>query len=327
MSIGVSWSELDKFRAVSIGGSLYFTELLLLYPTDVVRTRLQVATSPESARLVHGIVHISKEVIRDHGARGFYRGFWLSTLGAFPGYTCHVGVYVSLKEQLQKMRDNFAGEPPRNYSSDGHTWWVPLAAGAVADGASKIFATPVDVVAQRLQLYDPRYRTGMEGFRRIMHEEGVRGLYRGMVPAIARDAPLSALWWATYEGCKRVLSKYDEGRNAQNSILPGWRSQFSAGFVAQAVNQIVGNPMDVVITRIQTQRTSPGVEGFFGVLRDMIKTEGMLSLTRGLGPKILVNSPVAAFSSLSYELVLHLSKKSPNNLDGLNPEESQMARY
>jgi len=311
MSIGVSWSELDKFRAVSIGGSLYFAELLLLYPTDVVRTRLQVATSPESARLLSGVGYVVREVMRDHGTRGFYRGFWLSTLGAFPGYACHVGVYVSLKERLQKMRDSFAGEAPRNYSSDGHTWWVPLVAGAVADGSSKLFATPVDVVAQRLQLYDPRYRTGMEGFRRIVLEEGIRGLYTGLVPAIARDAPLSALWWATYEGCKRVLSHYDKPN--ENSILPGWRAQLGAGFAAQAVNQIAGNPMDVVITRIQTQRTAPGVEGFFGVLREMVRTEGMLSLSRGLGPKILVNSPVAAFSSLSYELVLHLSRKSPTS--------------
>lgn len=81
-----------------------------------------------------------------------------------------------------------------------------LIAGSSAGAAAAVVTTPFDVVKTRLQVGDVRVRqTGMAVLRRVVQQEGLRGLFRGWVPRAARTAPACAVVVASYEVLKLLL--------------------------------------------------------------------------------------------------------------------------
>jgi hypothetical protein len=164
----------------------------------------------------------------------------------------------------------------------------------------------------------------------IAQTEGLRGFFRGFLPSMVNEVPLAGVWWMVYESTKARLSKSEMLRAksgpspwfpAKMEAIPdGWASQLVAGFTAQVACLTVGNPVETVVTRLQTNQT--GLEpseatleagkrkpaSFAATMRNMIRQEGLRAFTRGLGPKILMTAPISAISSLTYEIVLHLSK-------------------
>ena len=64
--------------------------------------------------------------------------------------------------------------------------------GLSAAMAAQLVWTPVDVVTQRLMVAngaDARYVNGVDMFRKIVRNDGVRGLYRGFGISILTNAP------------------------------------------------------------------------------------------------------------------------------------------
>lgn len=56
------------------------------------------------------------------------------------------------------------------------------------------------------------YKTGLLGtFRRIIHTEGLRGLYRGILPEYYKVVPSVGIVFMTYEMMKKLLSNCPEG--------------------------------------------------------------------------------------------------------------------
>ena len=60
--------KLSMWKVVVAGGTAGVSELGIMYPTDVIKTRMQVATTKES------FGSIFRTIMRTQGVRGFYRG-------------------------------------------------------------------------------------------------------------------------------------------------------------------------------------------------------------------------------------------------------------
>jgi solute carrier family 25 carnitine/acylcarnitine transporter 20/29 len=48
----------------------------------------------------------------------------------------------------------------------------------------------------------------MDVLRKLLHEEGPRGLYRGWLPVMMRAFPANAFCFLGYEGTMKVLNDY-----------------------------------------------------------------------------------------------------------------------
>jgi hypothetical protein len=84
----------------------------------------------------------------------------------------------------------------------------------------------------------------------------------------------------------------------------------AAGFLAGGTAALVSNPLDVVKTRIQTQRGKPAALAFFRGLQEVVRQEGLRkSLFRGLAPKVVSTAPLGMLSSIVYEGILFMSRK------------------
>ena len=102
---------------------------------------------------------------------------------------------------------------------------IPMVAGFFADVAAAPLWIPMEVVTSRLQIQGPgvvKYDSARHAFSHILHNEGYRGLFRGMGTQIFAFGPASALWWATYEASEAYLKAHFGALAAKRRAPPAW---------------------------------------------------------------------------------------------------------
>ncbi|KAJ2908254.1 mitochondrial aspartate-glutamate transporter agc1, partial [Coemansia aciculifera] len=142
-----------------------------------------------------------------------------------------------------------------------------LGNGAVAGitGVSIVF--PLDMVKTRLQNQKPvngrlPYAGGIDCFRQIVRQEGVRGLYRGLVPNLAGVTPEKAIKLAANDIMRGILA---ERIGTSPDRLPVAYGAL-AGATAGLCQFVATNPMEIV--KIHMQVGGPGVSAL-GVVRNL----------------------------------------------------------
>ena len=165
----------------------------VMTPADVVKQRLQLAHSPYA-----GVWDCTKRMLREEGARPFFRSYGTTLIMNVPYTAIHFSTYESAKLIL-RLDDGEEGI------------WTQMTAGAMAGGAAASITTPFDVVKTRLQTegVQSRAQYGTKGafsvMRHIIETEGVSALTRGMMPRVMYHVPAAAICFTTYEICKHQL--------------------------------------------------------------------------------------------------------------------------
>jgi solute carrier family 25 carnitine/acylcarnitine transporter 20/29 len=84
-----------------------------------------------------------------------------------------------------------------------------LLAGGLGGTAFWLGCYPLDVIKSKLQVdsySSPRYRGILDCGRQVVAAEGMKGLFRGFVPALARSFPANAVCFAVYEATKSLVN-------------------------------------------------------------------------------------------------------------------------
>ncbi|KAI4354576.1 hypothetical protein L6164_003426 [Bauhinia variegata] len=179
------------------GGLAGITAASATYPLDLVRTRL---AAQRNAIYYRGLWHAFSTICRDEGFLGLYKGLGATLLGVGPSIAISFSVYETLRSYWQSER-------PKD-----STVMVSLACGSLSGIASSTATFPLDLVRRRMQLEGAGgracvYNTGLFGtFRHIINTEGVRGLYRGILPEYYKVVPSVGIVFMTYETLKMLLS-------------------------------------------------------------------------------------------------------------------------
>lgn len=242
-----------------------------LLPLDTCKTRLQLAGASV------GVKGIRATLLRQGGIFGLYRGCIPAVAGILPAAALYMGLYSTLKGVL-------TGRLPRKFRT---------AAIATSAGISDLCATLVRVPCERMK---QQLQAGMHSdiLACIRHRDTVRYLYSGLGAQLARDVPYAASNWVIYEKFRRA------------GASPG--ENFAVGAIAGCVAALVTNPMDVVKTRLMTQRNLAGgvsnakvYRGVGATLRRVAKEEGPAALYRGLAPRIAAKMLQSALFFAAYE--------------------------
>ncbi|GAV89961.1 Mito_carr domain-containing protein [Cephalotus follicularis] len=184
------------------GGLAGITAATATYPLDLVRTRL---TAQTNVMYYRGIFHTLQTISREEGVLGLYKGLGATLLGVGPSIAISFAVYESLRSFWQSLRPHDS------------TVLVSLACGSLSGLASSTATFPLDLVRRRKQLEGAGgrarvYTTGLLGiFRHIFQTEGLRGLYRGIVPEYYKVVPGVGICFMTYETLKMLLAEINEG--------------------------------------------------------------------------------------------------------------------
>ena len=185
--------------------------------------------------------------------------------------------------------------------------------GGVGTGAiQSIMLSPVELVKIRLQLQNvshanlhgaASYKGPVSVAKSILKTEGIKGIYRGFVITVLRDAPAHGVYFWTYE---YMREQFHPGcrKNGHESL----RTMLTAGGLAGVASWLCCYPLDVVKTRLQAQTPSSSsplkYKGILDCFRRSVKEEGYCVLWRGLGTAVarafVVNGAVFA----AYEIAL-----------------------
>ncbi|XP_019426896.1 PREDICTED: nicotinamide adenine dinucleotide transporter 1, chloroplastic-like isoform X2 [Lupinus angustifolius] len=187
------------------GAAAGFIAAAFVCPLDVIKTRLQVQGAPQLRNSnVKGslIVGTLEQIFEREGLRGMYRGLAPTVLALLPNWAVYFTIYEQFKSLLSTDESH--------HLSIG----ANVVAASGAGVATTIATNPLWVVKTRLQTQGMRpgvvpYKSTLSALRRISHEEGIRGLYSGLVPALAGISHV-AIQFPTYEKIKFYLAKQDD---------------------------------------------------------------------------------------------------------------------
>lgn len=240
----------------------------VLHPVDVVRTRLQ-----------------ARDVARNWAPGVFLKGVLPQISLAIPAGAIQFVAIEAAKERLVALFPDERWATPRL-----------LVAGAIGALAAASFRVPQEVIKQRIQadIY-PNFAVAV---RETLKADGPLGLYKGALATISRDVPWNALSLMFHGQGKRIFAsiKGYVPENEENLMVAG---------IAGAVAAVIMTPVDVVKTRLMTQRVGSAVQysGIVNTLRKIVAEEGAGTLMKGVLPRIVFLAPLAGITFSLYEAV------------------------
>eukprot|EP00850_Spirogloea_muscicola_P014748 SM000108S14192 [mRNA] locus=s108:92071:95958:+ [translate_table: standard] len=206
-------SEHASLQIVASGALAGATSSLVLYPLDVVRSRLTV----QSAQQYKGILDVFVKTARHEGIGAFYRGLRPSIIAIIPEAAITYGCFDLLKNAYKQVTNvPELGVLPA------------LACGVTSAFTGQLVAYPFELVARRFQVGATSYKNMGEAVAHIVSKEGVGGLYRGIVPASLKVIPMAIISFGVYESVKAGLalaSQIEERRCIERAALEAEKRQ------------------------------------------------------------------------------------------------------
>lgn len=286
-----------------IAGSLGGTALVYVgQPLDTIKVKMQ--TFPA---LYNNMVNC---FVKTYKADGIYKGLYAGTVPALIANITENSVlfmcYGLCQKTIQQITDTKRTEDLSILAN--------ASAGFFASFFSSIALTPTELVKCRLQaMYEVQKQMIAQGqtaqrvgpfalTSSIFRQEGVPGLFRGLVPTLVREMPGYFFFFGGYEGSREFFRK----ENQTKDDIGLWRTMIS-GANGGLVFWTITYPIDVAKSRIQVSNSN---ENMFYMLGRIFRQEGLGALYSGLAPTLVRTIPATAALFVTYEY----SKKAMHNL-------------
>lgn len=262
-------------------------ESLVGHPLDTIRVRIM---SQKFANIGGTFSQLSKGFSSYEGICSLYRGTTSELLSAALGGSILFGVNNVFKILL-RVGANEEGVTPG------------LVLAAVGTGiVDATLYKPLEVIKLRQQasMHDSSF---LQSAKEVWASGGLTALYRGMWPAVIREAIGSAAFFAAYELTKTRLC-HMTGKSvhkAGNDII------LASGGVAGFAYVLVAHPFETMAVLIQLDDAkSPQYRNLRDCFSQVVRERGVLGLYRGVTPTLIRAFPAYAAAFLGYEYTLRL---------------------
>jgi len=282
--------NLPFWKTFVAGGTAGIIEILVMYPTDVMKTRAQLSTV-KNKNMFAGMMDIT----RTEGIGALYRGIASPILAEAPKRAVKFATNEKYKELLAKPDGTLPAERA-------------FAAGALAGATEVIVNCPFEVIKVRMQAPGSPYKSTFDCFVQTFKSEGITGLYRGAEPQLWRNA----VWNGTYFGLiGTIRQQIPAPRDAtKNQVM---LYNFITGAIAGTAGSILNTPFDVVKSRMQNQKHVPGqplkYNWTFPSLITVYREEGLRALYKGLGPRLVRLGPGGGIMLVAFDKIAELLKR------------------
>lgn len=254
------------------------SEILVMYPLDVVKTRMQLQVKSASGEEAYkNMFDCLSKIVRQEGFSRLYRGISAPILMEAP------------KRATKFAANDEWGKFYRNlFGVEKMTQPLAILTGATAGATESFVVVPFELVKIRLQDKSSKY-TGMgQVVKDIVAKEGLLALYNGLEATLWRHISWNAGYFGVIFTVRDLLPK-------ANSNSEKIRNDLISGSIGGTVGTMVNTPFDVVKSRIQNTSKVAGVVPKYNWTIPSVglvyKEEGFGALYKGFFPKVLRLGP------------------------------------
>ncbi|XP_067353445.1 mitochondrial brown fat uncoupling protein 1 [Channa argus] len=247
---------------------------IVTFPLDTAKVRLQIQGEKKAVAGIRyrGVFGTISTMVRTEGPKSLYNGL----VAGLQRQVCFASIRIGLYDNVKNFYTGGKENPGV---------LVRILAGCTTGAMAVSFAQPTDVVKVRFQAQmnldgvARRYNGTMQAYKLIFQNEGLRGLWKGTLPNITRNALVNCTELVTYDLIKEAILKH----NLMSDNLPcHFVSAFGAGFVTT----VIASPVDVVKTRYMN--SPPGqYKSAINCAWTMMTKEGPTAFYKGFVPSFL----------------------------------------
>ncbi|KAF1351842.1 mitochondrial carrier domain-containing protein [Delphinella strobiligena] len=235
------------------GGIAGGVEGAATYPFEFAKTRAQLLRTekggPKPSRNPFLVV---AQTYKQEGLRALYKGCSALVIGSVAKDALRFLSFDTVKNQF---KDPETGRltPTRN-----------MLAGMSAGVLASIFAvTPTERVKTAL-IDDARgpkqYKNTLHAIKLILHEDGLKGFYRGFAGTTLKQASATSFRMGSYN----IIKDFEEARQIPQSTA----TNFVNGAAAGTITTLATQPFDTIKTRSQSAKATTTMEAVASIVKD-----------------------------------------------------------
>ncbi|XP_078403957.1 tricarboxylate transport protein, mitochondrial-like isoform X1 [Cetorhinus maximus] len=280
-------------KAILAGGLAGGIEICITFPTEYVKTQLQLDERANPPRY-KGIVDCVQVTVRDHGVKGLYRGLSSLLYGSIPKSAIRFGMFEFLNNRMIDEKGVL-------------TMWRSFLCGLGAGVAEAVLVVcPMETVKVKF-IHDqsslsPKYHGFFHGVRGIIREQGLRGTYQGLTATVLKQGSNQAIRFFVMT----TLRNWYKGNDPNKPINPFITAAFGA--TAGATSVFGNTPLDVVKTRMQSLEASK-YKNTLDCAYQILKNEGLFAFYKGTVPRLARVCLDVAIVFVIYEEVVKILNK------------------
>lgn len=246
-------------------------EAIICYPTEFIKTQLQLQskTNPQYS----GILDCGVKTVKSHGPMGLYKGAAPLILGSSFKQAARWTGYVQVAEKLKDENGDLT-IPRRMFAGF---------CGGVAEAVLAV--TPVETIKTRvtddIRRGTKNYTGSFDAVNKILRTEGPGGLYRGVLPTIAKQGTNQMVRFPVQFYALCALTG-DDKEARKNPLYNG-----IAGAFAGAVSVILTMPQDTIKTRMQGEDAKKLYTGTLDCARQILAKDGPAFFFAGTWPRMI----------------------------------------
>jgi len=178
-------TPLTTSQILFAGGFSAIPATVIMAPGERIKVLLQIQGQETKSGMppkYNGAIDVVVKLFREGGIKSIFKGTFATLLRDVPGSMAYFGGYEAFKKMLTPK--------------DSHGTLHPLSilfAGGMAGICNWAVAIPADVIKSRLQSAPEGMYKGLgDVLKTLLKEEGIKGLFKGFVPLMARAFPANA---------------------------------------------------------------------------------------------------------------------------------------
>jgi len=263
----------SAWKNLFCGGIAGGVEVLINYPTEFVKTQLQLYGKDAKVVRFHTPIDVIKSTLKTKGPTGFYQGMWPVFFGSIPKASVRFAANGQAKAWLRDENGklSFAGS---------------LAAGLFSGVSESIIAvTPMETIKTKL-IHDqgmakPRFKGSFHGIKTMIMEDGIASIYKGLGPTTTKQGANQMVRFSlmdTFKGKRRTMV------GDPNYVFPLYEI-LVFGAIAGFISVYATMPFDVVKTKMQGLESTQYKNSFDCGMK-VVKSDGITGLWKGATPRI-----------------------------------------
>jgi len=289
-------NELSNFQNTLSGAVTGLLSGLMTAPLDVLKIRMQLQKASNGGVLKYN--HIIKSIVkicREEGIRALWKGSIAAQYLSISYGAVQFFIYEQCMKTFNKLRDEKHYPIPSSVQN--------FVSGAISGANAVIVTYPFDFLRTRFATQGNHhlYRNIPQATYLVIKNEGIKSLYKGVVPSVVSIIPYIGTSFQTHAVAMNYFNRFTDKYPKSKKYFSDGTKNFISGGIAGVLSKCVTMPMDnmrkvmqvngelakryknVYAIEIQENNSTQ----FFTCMKNMYHTEGIKGFYKGLKPSLL----------------------------------------